>query len=222
MRLVAHRAFRPHEELTQKARQFYRRMGISESFLSDIKYSGPHEAAWAFAARGIMGRRYSKKMRAALDDAGIEADFEERAKRLKRIAEKLTRDNRSPGLDASFLARLLDSARLPAPKYPVGSIRDMFGIRVIIPSSGTSRDDCYDVLDIVLKAAAVTEQSQLLSMVDYLAYPEHRFSPDGEYLGRYESLQVSFIHLGVPIEVQIRDNEMDWKAKNCIKRNGLD
>ncbi len=222
MKLVAYRKFRPQEEVTPKAQKFYGRMGITESFLRDVSYSGPHELAWAFFARCRIGRKFSAKLRSALATHNIEAKTEERPKLLKRITEKLKRHNRSPGLEVSGLTMVLTSLGIPMPAYPVGSVRDIYGVRVILPLSSTSRDKCYDVLDVVLEVAGIKDATQILSLVDYLAYPEHRFGPGDSYLGRYESLQVSLLYLGVPIEVQIRDARMDHMAKTLVKRNGLD
>jgi len=222
MKLVAYRKFRPQEEIAPKAQKFYDRMGIKESFLRDVKYRGPHELAWALVARRKIGKYFSAKLRSALATHNIEAQTEERPKRLKRIAEKLKRRNRSLGHEVSSLTKMLTSLGIPVPAYPVGSVRDLYGIRVILPSSKTSRDECYDVLDVVLEVAGIKDAAELLSMVDYLAYPEHRFGPNDSYLGRYESLQVSLLYLGVPIEVQIRDARMDHMAKTVVKRNGLD
>jgi hypothetical protein len=223
MKLVAYRSFRPLEEQTPKMRELYGRLGIKESFLRDIDYSGPHEVAWAFLAKRIVGQRFSTKLRIALANAGIEAVVEERAKTFKRIVNKLTRNNRSTGLEPSIrMNRFLETLLLPQLTHALGSVKDLYGIRVILPNEPGSRDRCYEVLDVVLRLVGITNESQLLGVSDYLSFRQNRFSSDGKYLGRYESLQVSFMHLGVPVEVQIRDADMDLNAKTTVKRNGLD
>lgn len=220
MKLVAYREFRPHEETTPRMSRLYGRMGITESFLRDVGYSGPQEMAWAFAARKAAGKMFARRLSHRLD--GADYYLEERAKDMKRIIEKLARKGRSPGAETERILGLLGKLGLPGLEYPVGSVRDMYGVRVVIPKTASSRDDCYGVLEKAMDAAGIRSREQILSLVDYLAYPEYRFGGDGECLGRYESLQMSFIYLGVPVEVQIRDAEMDWNAKNVVKRSGLD
>ena len=222
MKLVAYGGCPHSAELSPKASKFYGRMGITESFLREVRYAGPHEAAWAFLARRWVGRCFSEKLRAALAKEGLDAQIEERSKKLKRIIDKLTRSDRQSWPESSLLSKVLQSIHLPAPRYSIGSIRDMYGIRVILTSSETSRDACYDVLEIVLRVAGITDASRILSIMDRLAYRVDRFGPDGVYLGRYESLHVSIPYAGVPIEIQIRDTAMDYNAKNLVKRDGLD
>src|SRR5271157_2493350 len=107
MKLVAYREFRPHEELSSKAQKFYTRLGITESFLRDIEYAGPHESAWALMARKQVGKSFSARLRAELKANGIDAEIEERSKRLNRIYNKLMRHNRSIGLEPSPLLKAL-------------------------------------------------------------------------------------------------------------------
>jgi hypothetical protein len=224
MKLVTYRSFRPLQEFTPKMNDFYGRKGITESFLRDIQFCGPHELGWILAARNVVGRRLADKLRAALrkEDPGIE--IEERSKRLRRIAEKLCRGNRMPGgLEAPDYARkLLRLAGVDAELHSIGSVKDWYGIRLITACTPDSRDKCYALLEKVFEVAGITDISQVAALVDYLSYRQLRFAESGEYLGRYESLHLSFIYQGIPIEVQIRDSEMDRNAKLRVKRAGLD
>jgi (p)ppGpp synthase/HD superfamily hydrolase len=221
MKLMAYRKFRPHEKLSARARTFYSRTGITESFIREIEYDGIRELGWAYLARQKVGRIFSKKLRKALAKKGIQAEIEARPKTLKRIINKLTRVNRLPGREPTQLSKLFfASFNLPEPIHRIGSVGDMYGIRAIIPSSSSSRDTCYDVLELVFSLAKIADQADISHLVDYLSYHQHRFRPDGTYSGRYESLHISFIYLGVPIEIQIRDTEMDFNAKHIVKRQG--
>lgn len=220
MKLVAYREFRPIEQSTPRMNKLYGRLGIIESFLRDVEYAGPHEMMWAILARKAVGRRFAERLRSEL--GGVDFQMEERAKKLERIADKVRRSGRMPGAEVESSLRILSKLGLPHSQNPMGSVRDMYGIRVIIPKTQTSRDDCYLVLEKTLKAAGISGPAEMLSLVDYLAYEQRRYDENDCCLGRYESLQVSFVRFSVPIEVQIRDSEMDWNAKNVVKRAGLD
>ncbi|MEW6722976.1 MAG: hypothetical protein AB1324_06965 [Candidatus Micrarchaeota archaeon] len=220
MKLVSYREFRPLDQSTPKMERLYGRLGITESFLRDAEYAGPHEMVWAILARNAVGRRFAQTLRRGLK--GIEFTMEERAKSLERIADKIRRSDRMPGAEVEGALKILARLGLMESQYPIGSIRDMYGIRVIIPHGPASRDACYEVLERAMEAAGIGGPSEMLSLVDYLSYEQSRFGADESYLGRYESIHFSFARLSVPIEVQIRDSMMDWNAKNVVKRPGLD
>ena len=220
MRLVAYREFRPLEGSTPGMERLYGRLGITESFLRDAEYAGPHEMIWAVLARRAVGRRFAEKLRREL--GGVDFRMEERAKSLARIADKIRRSGRMPGAEVEDALKILSRLGLMQSQYPIGSVRDMYGIRVIIPDSGSSRDRCYEVLERTMGAAGISGQREMLGLVDYLSYEQRRYDEDDRYIGRYESLHVSFVRFSVPIEVQIRDARMDWNAKNFVKRPGLD
>ncbi len=224
MELVTYRSFRPLDERTPKMNEFYRKAGITESFLRDVRFDGVHEIAWILAARKLIGRKFAEKLRRELGKDDPHMRIEERSKRLARIAEKLHRSNRmAGGLEApDYLVRMLRRVGFEGELHSLGSIKDWYGIRLITPCGPQSRDRCYELLERVFEAARISTITQIAALVDYLSYNQSRFAVSGEYLGRYESLHVSFIHLGIPIEVQIRDSEMDWNAKNTVKRPGLD
>lgn len=224
MKLSRYRSFRPLDESTRKMDEFYGKKGITESFLKDIQFSGPHEIAWILSTRSIVGKMFAKRLKSALrtDNHGIE--IEERSKSLSRVAEKLRRKNRMPGgmEGPDYMRKLLHLAGFEGELHSLGSVRDWYGIRLIIPSGPSSRESCYALLESVFDIAEIADITEVSALVDYISYREARFSENGKYLGRYESIHLSFIHLGIPIEVQIRDSEMDWYAKNRVKRTGLD
>lgn len=224
MKLVAYRPFRPLEDSTPKMNEFYGRKGITESFLRDIRFSGPHELAWILSARKTIGNRFAEVLRAASTAIDPDIKIEERSKRLGRVVDKIRRGNRMPGgLQApEYALTLLRLAGIDGGLHSLGSIRDWYGIRLITKYGSGSRDNCYALLERAFEVAGISDISQASALVDYLSYRQERFGENGEYLGRYESLHLAFIHLGIPMEVQIRDSEMDLAAKHRVKRPGLD
>ena len=221
MKLVKYRHFRSHEETTPTMSRLYGRFGLTESFLKDVKYSGPHELLWIVLARRFIGKFFSRRLRKILQDNNLAA-IEERSKRLYKIFRNLTREGRSPGLEPSPILKAILGFFHIRQLYPIGSIRDWYGIRIVTESDATSRDNCYKILEKVLGTAEIADSSEILGLVDYLSCNQARYDESNSYIGRYESIHLSFIYFGVPIEIQIRDTNMDRNAKTVVKRIGVD
>jgi (p)ppGpp synthase/HD superfamily hydrolase len=124
----------------------------------------------------------------------------EREKRIERVVKKLLSE---AGIESeiqcrvksvfSFYKKILKKNLLHS------QITDNEGVRIIVKK----KSDCYKAMSVIMWQWDVVENK----IKDYIAIPKEN---------GYQSLHLTIIHNGYPIEVQIRTEEMHYHAQYGI------
>ena len=204
-------------------RGIHMRLGFMEgSFAQNIKYR-PYELLWALAARKVVGGRFSKKLERALKEAGLEFEIEERAKTLRGIWEKLTRKSRGKGRKLpGIVGRTLDYLGIKYPIFRLSGVRDLYGVRVIVPGKfEADLENCCHAFNVLLRVAGIEDVNQTTRFVNSFCCLEPRFNESREFIGHYDALHLGIIYRGVPIEIQVRNTIIDELAKTVFVRDAV-
>ena len=190
------------------------------SFAQNIIYK-PYELLWALAARKVVGGRFSKKLEQALKEAGLEFEIEERAKTLRSIFEKLTRESRGKGRKLpGIVGRALDYLGIKYPIFGMSGIRDLYGARVLVPGGfETDYNNCCEAFNVLLRVAGIEDIHQTTRFANYFLCTAPRYDEEGQYVGTYKALHLGIVYRGVPIEIQVRDTINDELAKTMFVRD---
>lgn len=151
-----------------------------------------------------LGFRHAHPYRYRVLDKAVRRAEGNQRQFVKRIADRLTQALNDAGVKASVTGRKKHLysiyRKMDTKKRSLTDIADVFGFRVVV----TSVDDCYRTLGIVHQIYKPMPGR----FKDYIAIPR---------INGYQSLHTSlFGPNGMPIEVQIRTNDMDRMAERGI------